>query len=255
MKALIIEDEIPAQINLTKAIEKNFDDIEICGVFPSVKSAVCRLQDTENKPDLIFMDVELSDGMCFDIFDQVQVSAKVIITTAYDNYAIKAFKVNSIDYLLKPIEQEELRNAIERCRKAISTTEPDFDIEALRNALLPEGGKKYKKRFIIKLGDKIVVVNSNDVAYFYAEDKSTFLVTNDGKRHMLDQSLDATSEQIDPAVFFRISRNCTASIRAIGNISKHLSNRLKVNLIPKADFEVFVSRFRTTDFMNWLEDK
>lgn len=255
MKVLIIEDELPAQANLTKAIAKNFNDLEVIGAQSSVKGAVGWLREPENHPDIIFMDVELSDGMCFDIFDLVEVKAKVIITTAYDNYAIRAFKVNSIDYLLKPIDHNELQQAVERCRKAILSASPALDIDALRSALTPSTNCDYKRRFVVKLGDKILVIKIEDVAYFYAEDKSTFLVTADGKRHILDMSLDAASEQVDPHIFFRISRNCTASIRSIGNISKHLSNRLKVTLIPKSDFDAFVSRFRTADFMNWLEDK
>lgn len=256
LNVLIIEDEIPAQVNLQKAIEKTFGDLHVVATCSSVKGAVEWLQRVENHADIIFMDVELSDGMCFDIFAQTAVRGKVVITTAYDTYAIKAFRYNSIDYLLKPVDPEELRAAVERCRVAIQNEHaaPVLDFENLR-AALTGGSREYKKRFVVKVGDRIAVVATEEVAYFYAEDKGTYLITRDNHRYILDMSLDTASEQVDPRVFFRISRNCTAAIAAIAGISKHLSNRLKVTLDPRPDFEVFVSRQRTTDFMEWLEGK
>lgn len=252
---LIVEDEIPAQANLQRALER-FPDLRVIGVRSSVAGTVEWLRDPDNRADIVFMDVELSDGMCFDIFAQTEVRGKVVITTAYDNYAVKAFRVNSIDYLLKPVDPEELRAAVERCRTALESTPalPAFDLESLRSALAGEQ-HDYKKRFVVKLGDRLTVIDTSQVAYFYAEDKSTYLVTAENRRYILDTSLDTVSEQVDPARFFRISRNCTVAIDAIAGISKHLSNRLKVTLEPRPDFEVFVSRSRTTDFMVWLEGK
>lgn len=253
---LIVEDEVPAQTNLRKAIEKSFEDLRVIGMLSSVADTVAWLRDPQHRADIVFMDVELSDGMCFDIFAQTEVHGKVVITTAYDNYAVKAFRVNSIDYLLKPVDPEELRAAVERCRAALETgpSHPPFDLESLRSALAGEM-HDYKKRFVVKLGDRLAVIDTAQVAYFYAEDKSTYLVTAEKHRYILDTSLDTVSEQVDPKRFFRISRNCTVSFDAIAGISKHLSNRLKVTLEPRTDFEVFVSRSRTTDFMNWLEGK
>lgn len=251
---LIVEDEIPAQANLQRAVER-FADLRVAAVRSSVAGAVEWLRNPDNRADILFMDVELSDGMCFDIFAQVEVRGKVVITTAYDNYAVKAFRVNSIDYLLKPIDPEELRAAVERCRKALEAPgQPALDIEGLRNALArPQ--HDYKKRFVVKLGDRIAVIDTAQVAYFYAEDKSTYLVTSANRRYILDSSLDTLSDEVDPRRFFRISRNCTVAVDAIAGISKHLSNRLKVTLEPRTDFDVFVSRSRTADFMNWLEGK
>jgi DNA-binding LytR/AlgR family response regulator len=255
VNVLIVEDEIPAQTNLRRAIESNFDDLRVIGVQSSVKGTVEWLADPANHADIIFMDVELSDGMCFDIFAQTKVRGNVVITTAYDNYAIRAFRVNSIDYLLKPIEPTGLRAAVERCRVAMEATQPAVvDADLLRDALVGRE-RSYKKRFVVRSGDRIAVIDTEQVAYFYAEDKYTYLMTNEGRSHILDISLDAVSEQVDPHLFFRLSRNCTASIHAITGISKHLSNRLKVTLSPKTDSDVFVSRSRTADFMNWLEDK
>lgn len=252
MKAVIIEDEIPAQMNLRRELERNCSDVEIIGVFDSVKQSVEWLCDNPKAADMIFMDVELSDGMCFDIFDRTKVEAPVIITTAYDNYAVKAFKVHSIDYLLKPIDAGELRDAVERCRNA--RPQKAVDLQGLRDVLLPENNP-YRQRFVIRLGDKIIIVRSEDVAYFYAEDKSTFVVTKNGKRYIMDMSLDAASEMVNPRLFFRISRNCTVSLNAINDISKHLSNRLKVTLSPPTEFEIFVSRSRTSDFLDWIAGK
>ena len=253
---LIVEDEIPAQTNLRRLIEKHFDDLRIVDTQSSVVGTVAWLRDPANSPDIVFMDVQLSDGMCFDIFAQTPVQAKVVVTTAYDNYALRAFRINSVDYLLKPIAPDELQAAVERCRKALASEEPapSPDADMLRE-ILGHAGRDYKKRFAVRLGDKITVVNTEQVAYFYAEDKYTYLVTVEGRKLILDASLDAVSEQVDPRQFFRLSRNCTVAIGAIAGISKHLSNRLKVAIEPKPDFDVFVSRSRTADFMNWLEDK
>lgn len=253
---LIIEDEIPAQANLRRAIEKQFPDLTVVAIRSSVQGAVEWLGTPDNHADIIFMDVELEDGMCFDIFAQVEVKGKVIITTAYDNYAVKAFRINSIDYLLKPINPEQLAAAIERCRLALQTTpQSTFDIEELRRVLTDNNPQNYKKRFVVKYGDRLSVIDIAQVAYIYAEDKSTHLVTNENRRYILDSSLDTVSEQLDPQRFFRISRNCTVAVESIVGISKHPSNRLKVTLNPKPEFEAFVSRSRTTDFLSWLEGR
>lgn len=253
---LIIEDEIPAQANLRRAIERQFDDLRVVGVESSVSGAVAWLSSPQNSADIIFMDVELSDGSCFDIFAQCKVQGKVIITTAFDNYAVRAFRVNSIDYLLKPLDPELLRSAVQRCRTALDSTsgEAPFDLEALRSALSPET-TTYKKRFVVKFGDRLSVIATAQIAYFYAEDKSNYLVTTENRSYILDSSLDTVSEQVAPHDFFRISRNCTVAIRSIAGISKHPSGRLKVQLDPRPTFEVFVSRSRTADFLEWLEGK
>ncbi len=253
MKVLIVEDEPLAQNNLRNLTMKLFDDLEIVGMLSSVKGAVQWLKNPENKLDLLFLDVELSDGMCFDIFEEVQTNAQIIITTAYDTYALKAFQIHSIDYLLKPIDPDELKAAVERCRKLRS--QPPIDAEMLRKILSSEEKPTYKSRFVIRLGDRIVLLNTEEIAYFYAEDKSTYAVTKENKRYILDLTLDSVQEAVDPRRFFRVSRSQIVAIDAIENISKHLNNRLKIGLLPKPEFETFVSRFRITDFMNWLEGK
>lgn len=256
---LIVEDEIPAQANLRRAIERYFDDLTVVGVESSVQGTVHWLEAPDHHADIIFMDVELSDGMCFDIFTQTAVKGKVVITTAYDNYAVKAFRIHSIDYLLKPIDHEQLQAAVARCRTALEAqNERQIDLDLLRSLLVPDTNTNtntniYKRRFVVKFGDRLSVIDTAQVAYIHAGDKTTFLVTTENRSYVLDASLDTASEQLDPQQFFRISRNCTVSVRAIAGISKHPSNRLKVTLDPKPDFEVFVSRSRTADFMQWLE--
>ena len=255
---LIVEDERLAQANLKRVLERDFEDLHIVGMFDSVQSTVQWLRNKENHADIIFMDVELSDGMCFDIFSQVEVKSKVIITTAFDNYAVRAFRINSIDYLLKPINSQDLADAIARCREVLgqedSNEQPSFDIDSLREALYSKN-TTYKKRFVVKYGDRFSIINTEQIAYFFVEDKSTYLVTTENRRYILDSSLDMISDVVDPEKFFRISRHCTLSIDAITGISKHPSNRLKVAVTPKPEFDVFVSRSRTADFMEWIEGK
>ena len=256
IKVLIVEDEIPAQITLKKLIDKCCPDSQIVMTRTSVNSTVKWLEENPNGADVIFMDVELSDGICFEIFEKVKISANVIITTAYDNYAITAFKINSLDYLLKPIVEEELQRAWKRCVERIEAHhEPN--IEALLDIVSKVGTqteKEYKKRFIVKAGEKIVIIPVDDIAYCYSEDKSTYAVCRNGTRRLLDYSLDTVQEMLDPKLFFRISRSCIVSINSIENISKHLGTRLKLQLNPKSTDEVVVSRSRTPDFLEWLDN-
>lgn len=256
IKVLIVEDEIPAQITLKKLIDKCCPDSQIVMTRTSVNSTVKWLEENPDGADVIFMDVELSDGICFEIFEKVKISANVIITTAYDNYAITAFRINSLDYLLKPIVEEELQRAWKRCVERIEAHhEPN--IEALLDIVSKVGTqteKEYKKRFIVKAGEKIVIIPVDDIAYCYSEDKSTYAVCRNGTRRLLDYSLDTVQEMLDPKLFFRISRSCIVSINSIENISKHLGTRLKLQLNPKADEDVVVSRSRTSDFLEWLDN-
>ena len=256
IKVLIVEDEIPAQITLKKLIDKCCPNSRIVMTLTSVRSTVKWLEENPDGADVIFMDVELSDGICFEVFEQTQISANVIITTAYDNYAINAFKVQSVDYLLKPIVEEELERAWERCIERIEAKNSP-NIETLldivsRASYTPS--KEYKKRFIVKAGEKIIIIPVDELSYCYSEDKSTYAVCRNSSRRLLDYSLDTVQEMLDPKLFFRVSRSCIVSINAIENISKHLGTRLKLQLIPRADEDVVVSRSRTSDFLEWLDN-
>ena len=256
IKVLIVEDEIPAQINLKKLIDKCCADSRIVMTLTSVSSTVKWLEENPEGADVIFMDVELSDGICFEIFDRVEVNSHIIITTAYDNYAINAFKIKSVDYLLKPLVEEELTRAWERCRElmeAKSGAQIERLLDMISKVSKPQD-KEYKKRFIVKAGEKIVITPVDDIAYCYSEDKSTYAVSRNGSCRLLDYSLDTVQEMLDPRIFYRISRSYIVSINSIENISKHLGTRLKLQLIPHTDAEVVVSRSRTADFLEWLDN-
>ena len=252
MKVLIIEDELVAQQALVRSLTTNFDDIRIVGVLDSVDKSVSWLENCQSYPDVIFMDVELSDGKCFDIFERTKINCPVIIVTAYNNYAIKAFEVNSIDYLLKPVSVADLARALERCRNRQIKSAENIDIEALRAAISSEA-RRYKQRYLLRYNDKIVMVETAIIAYFYSEDGCTYLMTLAGDKYLMDNSLDTISKELNPANFFRISRSCIVSDKAVGNVAKRLGNRIKLTLKPASDIDSFVSRSKTADFLTWLE--
>lgn len=250
MKVLIVEDEVMAQKSLIRTLTQNFPDMEIVGTTGSVKSTVDWLDTPGNSADVIFMDVELSDGVCFEIFRQREVKAKVIMTTAYDSYAIKAFEAGSIDYLLKPIDPTALKRAVARCRMSGG----EIDVESLLNAIGNNGPKKeYKERYIIRFNDRIIPLQTDNIAYVYSEEKTNWLVTFDDEKYIIDSSLDVIGDELDPEKFFRISRGCIVSLKAIVSIIKQVGSRLKIVAKPEANFEMTVSRSRVDDFLQWLE--
>lgn len=250
MKVLIVEDEIMAQKSLTRLLTQNFSDMEVVGYTDSVKSTVNWLRQKENSADIIFMDVELSDGICFEIFRQVDVKAKVIMTTAYDSYALKAFEAGSVDYLLKPIDAAALKRSVARCRMSGG----QLDVEALMKAMgVLETKREYKERYIIRINDRIVPLETSNIAYIYSEEKNNYLVTFDDQKYIIDSSLDLVAEELNPDYFFRISRSCIISLKAIISIIKQTGGRLRLVAKPEPDFEMTVSRSRVDDFLRWLE--
>lgn len=251
MKVLIIEDEMMARKSLARILSQNFPDVEIVGYADSVRSAVSWLKDPDNHADVIFMDVELSDGVCFEIFRQVDVKPKVIMTTAYDSYALKAFEAGSVDYLLKPVDAAALKRAVARCRMSGG----HVDVDALLKAIGDSGAvkKEYKERYIIRFNDRIVPLKVSDIAYVYSEEKNNWLVTFDEQKYIIDSSLDVIFEDLDPDKFFRISRSCIISLKAITSITKQAGSRLRIYPKPECPFEMTVSRSRVDDFLVWLE--
>lgn len=249
-KVLIVEDEIMAQKSLIRVLTQHFPDMQVVGTTTSVKSTVAWLKEPANSADIIFMDVELSDGVCFEIFRQVNVNAKVIMTTAYDSYALKAFEAGSVDYLLKPIDPAALKRAVARCRMSGG----QIDIEALAKAMgsMQEPRKEYKERYIIRFNDRIIPIRTEDIAYVYSEEKNNYLVTFGEKKYIIDSSLDVISEELNPANFFRVSRSCVVSMQAIKSIIKQ-AGRLRIIANPEPSFEMTVSRSRADDFLEWLE--
>ncbi|MBU0487469.1 MAG: LytTR family DNA-binding domain-containing protein [Bacteroidetes bacterium] len=252
MKVLIIEDEPFAQKELERILLKVRPDIRIVAFLDSVDESVDWLK-SNPKPDLIFMDIQLSDGLSFRIFRQVDVTSPVIFTTAYNEYALLAFKVNSIDYLLKPIEEGELEAAISKYEnlKATFGSQPDFNMETLKN-IFQGMTKEYKTRFVATLGDQIIHLTTDQIAYFYSEDKVTFVLTTQKKKYILNNTLDQLEEKLDPAQFFRINRKYIARISNIASVNKYFNGKLKLKLQPETEDEVTVSREKAGRFLEWL---
>jgi DNA-binding LytR/AlgR family response regulator len=251
MKVLIVEDEIMAQKSLIRMLTQHFPDLSVVGTTSSVKGTVAWLSNPENIVDIIFMDVELSDGVCFEIFKQTDVKARVIMTTAYDNYALKAFEAGSIDYLLKPIDSSSLKRAVARCRMSGGQIDVESLLKAV-NSTAPQA-KEFKERYIVRFNDRIVPLLVSNIAYIYSEEKNNYLVTFDEQRYIVDSSLDIVMEDLNPDEFFRISRSCIISMKAISSIVKQPGGRLRVCSEPQASFEMTVSRSRVDDFLVWIE--
>lgn len=249
MKILIIEDEKFAADKLEKMLQDIHPSVEILAKIGSVKESVKWL--LKNSADLIFLDIQLSDGISFSIFEQVPVNTQIIFTTAYDQYAIKAFQLNSIAYLLKPIRKSDLEESLEKYEKLKSSFGIDFD------ALLSQmQGKQpdYKKRFLIQIGEKIRKTEVSEIAYFFVANKSTFLKSFSGKTYPLEYSLDKLESLINPEKFFRINRKYIVNIDAIESMLAYSRGRVKLNLKPPADdeFDTIVSIERSADFKKWL---
>lgn len=247
MNVLIIEDELPAQQQLLRLLSKHFPDLMVVGLLDSITSAEAWLK--VNSAEIIFMDVELSDGKCFELFKRVEITSQVIITTAYEDYALNAFQEKCIDYLLKPIEDSAFVASVQRCIDFCS----HISQQRFGGGSEADNAKSYKQRYTIKVGNNILIVESASVAYFYSENKSTFLVTFDKKKYLMDVSLDTIEEQLDPLHFFKLSRGCIASLPSIAVISKHFNSRLKVTLKPDIIGPILVSRARVPLLMEWLE--
>ncbi len=249
LNVLIIEDEALAAERLESLIREIDPEIHILAKLPSVREAVKWL--SLNQADLIFLDIQLSDGLSFSIFDQLTINTPVIFTTAYDQYAIKAFQLNSIAYLLKPIRKNELQESLQKYQSLKSAFSIDFE-----RLLANIQGKKpeYKKRFLIQIGEKIRKVEVADIAWFYAQDKSVYIRTFQNHSFPAESSLDNLEQQIDPAQFFRINRKYLVNMDAIANMLAWSRGRIKLELKPKADdeFDSVVSIDRSTDFKKWL---
>lgn len=247
MKALIIEDELRAREHMIRLLKDNFPAVEVVGAVGSVKETVAWLA-SHDAPDVIFMDVELSDGSSFEIFTQTDIPAPVIMTTAYDQYAVHAFEVNAVDYLLKPINLADLQRAIARV-EAGEAVRPSGD--AVRSLI----AQVRKEKFLIRLNDRIVPVRTADIAYFYSEAKNSYIVTMGGSSYVMDDSLDALAESLDPSAFFRISRSCIVSEGIIDSVSRLMGGRLRISVKPgiPALTDFTVSRARVDGFMEWLE--
>ncbi len=252
MKILILEDELPASERLKKLIIEIEPNAEITGVLDSISSATEFLKD--NSPDVIISDVELADGLCFEIFMATKTAIPIIFTTAYNQYAIRAFEANAIDYLLKPVNRKDLAKSFERLRERMGLTRDTVDFEAIADAI----NKKellQTKRYLVKYGTNMFVVNPNEAAYFHSVQKSTFMMSSKGKSYPLDESLSTVESDLNPLNFFRINRNLIVNISSIESMKSFSKGRLQLNLTPAYDNEKFciVSSERAPQFRKWLK--
>lgn len=258
MKILIVEDEDLAVKKIRKTLQSVDDQAVIAGVTDSIKSTVEWLEQ-HDAPDLILMDIELADGQSFEIFQLTDVKSPVIFTTSYDEYALKAFKVNSIDYLLKPVQKEELEAALGKYKKmqvqfgpkeAVPEEEKlDSLLKELRQRLQP---KEYRQRFLVKQGQKLVSVEIGEIAYFFSDGRLNFFKTMDNRKFVVDYTMDELEDMIDPRHFFRISRAFYVSVNSIEKIDEYFGNRLILGLKPAIDKEALVSREKVMDFKKWM---
>lgn len=249
IKTLIIEDEAPAAKRLEKLLMQAEPLIKVVDILDSIENAIKWFKNNE-QPDLLMLDIQLADGLCFDIFKQVKVDCFVIFTTAYDEYAIKAFELNSIDYLLKPISEEKLFHSLEKF-KMLKQTNPSFKIEELIASI--EGKKTtYKKRFAISIGNKIKSIESREIALFNSLEKNTFLITFSGSSYPVDFSLDKLETLLDMESYFRINRQCIVNYSAIEQIHILSKSRIKIK-VTGSEENILVSTAKTHSFREWLD--
>lgn len=249
MNILIIEDEPQAAQRVEKLIKAIVPDAKIVGILDSVKSAV-QWFTANPSSDLVIMDIQLADGISFQIFEQCQVKSPVIFTTAYDEYALKAFKVNSIDYILKPVDADELEVAIQKYRSLNAAPEKMLESIGYAVQMLT---KKFKERFVIKVGEHLKSIEANDILFFFSLEKTTFAQTAGGRKHILDFTIDQLEGLLDPTKFFRINRKYLVNVKSIQDMISHSNSRLKLVLKTSDDPDVIVARERVQEFKDWLD--
>jgi DNA-binding LytR/AlgR family response regulator len=248
IKVVVIEDENLAAQRLGRIISQLPYNLQVIAFLDSVQNATKWFNDG-NSADLAFMDIQLGDGLSFDIFASAKVNCPVIFTTAFDEYSLKAFKVNSIDYLLKPIDEQEVDAAV---KKFLSLTNIN-DYNQKLAGLLKTLTQKYKERFVIKVGEKIKTVETSDILYFFSMGKATFLHSKENREYDIEQTLEQLEEMISPLLFFRINRKYIIQINSIKDIISWTNSRLKINLKDCNDDDIFVSRERVKSFKDWLD--
>lgn len=251
MNVIIIEDEKPAARRLSRLLAEL--NVTVSTMLHSVEESIIWFNENDH-PDLIFLDIQLSDGLSFEIFDQVNVKSAIIFTTAYDEYALQAFKLNSIDYLLKPIDDEELEVAVNKYKNmTASKTKIAVDFEDIKKLLVNPIEREYKKRFTVKVGQHIKIINADEIECFFSENKGTYAATADGRNYLLDVTLENLESELEPKNFFRVSRKFYVNVNYIKDIVSYANSRLKIVLNKYNDSEIIVSREKVKDFKLWLE--
>lgn len=251
MTTIIIEDEKPAARLLQRKLEKL--DIKVDIMLHSVEEAI-EWFSINNHPDLIFLDIQLSDGLSFEIFDKIEIKSAIIFTTAFDEYALKAFKLNSIDYLLKPIDGEDLETAISKFKNNFSKSENvmNLDFDAIKKMLQNPFDKVYKNRFTVKIGQSLKVISTDEIECFFSENKGTYIHSFDNRNYLIDGTLETLESELDPKNYYRISRKFIIPLKSIKEIQVHSNSRLKIILPTYKDDEVIVAREKVQDFKVWI---
>ncbi len=253
MNALIIEDEPHARTELKRLLKKLVPDLTIVGELDSVADA-CTFLEKSKTFDIVFADIQLSDGLSFDIFSKIEITQPVIFTTAYNEFAIKAFELNSIDYLLKPIEEEQLKKAITKYEKVkgnYTQNSLQFTADKLKELLSPR--REYKSRFVIKMGDQFKYITANEITYFEANDNVVYACTLEQQKLLIDYKMEELEKLLDPKMFFRINRGFIVHIQSIKKVHKYFNSRLSLDLQHKTDEPILVSRLKVDDFLTWMD--
>ncbi len=251
MNVIIIEDEKPAARRLSRMLDDL--NINVNTMLHSVGESIEWFNNNEH-PDLIFLDIQLSDGLSFEIFDTITIKSSIIFTTAYDEYALKAFKLNSIDYLLKPIDDEELESAVNKYKEQIPKKQQlQVDFDDIKKLLINPIDRNYKKRFTARVGQHLKIFSVEDIECFYSENKGTYLHTTDNRNYLIDTTLESLEDELNPQQFFRVSRKFYVNINAIKDIISYTNSRLQIKLNHFNEQEIIVARERVKDFKMWLE--
>ena len=251
MNVIIIEDEKPSARRLQRMLKALGIEAEI--MLHSVEESMAWFNNNEH-PDLIFLDIQLSDGLSFEIFEAIDIKSAVIFTTAYDEYALQAFKLNSIDYLLKPIDDDDLATAVEKYKVRLPQKQSvTLDFNDIKNLLVNPIEREYKKRFSVKVGQHLKLINIEDIECIYSENKGTYAFTNEGRNYLLDATLDQLENDLEPGMFFRISRKFYININSIKDMVSYTNSRLQIKLNRFNEQNIIVARERVKDFKTWLE--
>ncbi len=250
MNIIIIEDEKPSARYLKRMLANI--DIEVNAMLHSVEESIAWFQ-ANTHPDLIFLDIQLSDGLSFEIFENIDIKSAIIFTTAYDEYALQAFKLNSIDYLLKPIDNEDLETAVNKYKERVSEKKNvSIDFNDIKKILVNQQEDVYKKRFTVKVGQHLKMISINDIECFYSENKGTYIHTSEGRDYLIDLTLEQLEKELEPQTFFRVNRKFYININAIKDMISYTNSRLQIKLKSYTAQEVIVSRERVRDFKDWL---
>ena len=250
MSVIIIEDEKPSARRLQRMLTEL--DMEAEVMLHSVEESIEWFQNNEH-PDLIFLDIQLSDGLSFEIFETIDINSAVIFTTAYDEYALQAFKLNSIDYLLKPIDEDDLATAVSKYKERAPKQQPvTLDFNDIKKLLVNPIEREYKKRFSVKVGQHLKLINIDDIECFYSENKGTYAFTSEGRNYLLDTTLEQLEDELEPHKFFRISRKFFVNVNAIKDMVSYTNSRLQIKLNTYKEQDIIVARERVKDFKDWL---